>query len=211
MPTESNPSLIYDQATVDNIVDRIMKADYVKERLRVSQVEAWNLGFRDSNTVRNYVRARWFKTGQGLTMRTSSLSDKIGRARLGTLYKNFSSFMPKEHDQAVWEVTRNYTTLCFISGPGGAEGRTSMLRQQAFLLWGWMMDDLRSADQLDLRLVGLGGPAEAAIRNTFILDDLKVRKERIIGEIGRYQRALNELEVRIEGTLSLTLDARLAG
>jgi hypothetical protein len=211
MPTESNPSLIYDQATVDNIVDRIMKADYVKERLRVSQVEAWNLGFRDSNSVRNYVRARWFKTGQGLTVRTGNLADKIGRARLGTLYKNFKSFAPREHDQAVWEVTRNYTTLCHISGPGGTDGRMSMLTQQAFLLWGWMIDDLRSADQLELRHVGLGGVEEAALRNAFIIDELKNRRVRLISEIERHQKALRDLDVRLEGTLALTLDARLAG
>ena len=87
----------------------------------------------------------------------------------------------------------------------------SMLTQQAFLLWGWMIDDLRSADQLELRHVGLGGVEEAALRNAFIIDELKNRRVRLISEIERHQKALRDLEVRLEGTLALTLDARLAG
>ena len=210
MPSSRNPSHFYTNEQVDNIVDRLLKGRGIKQRLRVDPIEAWKTGLVDMQTIRDYVEMRWGSSRQGVTMRTNNLSGKSHSARHGSLYPGVT-FNPKAQDFAVWRVSNHYTTFCHITGAGGNEGQVAMLRQQAFLMWGWMIEGLKSADSLELKLVGMGGAAEAAVLNSFLIDDMKQRRDRVAKELERYQTVLKDLDLRIEGTMALSLEASLAG
>ena len=210
MPSSRNPSHFYNNEQVDNIVDRLLKGRGIKQRLRVDPIEAWKTGLVDMQTIRDYVEMRWGSSRQGVTMRTNNLSGKSHSARFGNLYPGVT-FNPKAQDFAVWRVSNHYTTFCHITGAGGNEGQVAMLRQQAFLMWGWMIEGLKSADSLELKLVGMGGAAEAAVLNSFLIDDMKQRRDRVAKELERHQTVLKDLDLRIEGTMALSLEASLAG
>lgn len=211
MPSARNPSHFYTVEQIDGIVDRLLKGRGIKPQLRVDPVVAWKTGLLDLQTIREYVVQRWGSSRQGVTQRSNNLSGKLHSARHGSLYQGAPAFNAKAQDFAVWRVSTYYSTLCHITGPGGTEAQLTMLRQQAFLLWGWMIEGLKSADGLEFRLVGMGGPAEAAILNASLIDDMKSRRGAIVKEIERYQVRLKEIDVRIEGTMALSLEASLAG
>ena len=210
MPSARNPSHFYTTEQLDSIVDRLLKGRGIKQSLQVDPVVAWKTGLIDLQSIRDYVHQRWGSSRQGVTMRTNNLSGKSHSARHGTLYPGVT-FNAKAQDFAVWKVSTYYSTLCHITGSGGSEAQLTMLRQQAFLLWGWMIEGLKTADGLELRLVGMGGQAEAAILNASLIDDMKSRRGAIVKEIERYQVRLKEIDVRIEGTMALSLEASLAG
>jgi len=210
MPSSRNPSHFYTNEQIDNVVDRLRKGSGIKQRLQVNPIDAWKTGLVDMQSIRDYTGARWGSSRQGVTMRANNLSGKSHRARHGTLYPG-DAFNPKAQDFAVWRVSNHYSTFCHITGAAGNEGQVAMLRQKAFLMWGWMIEGLKSADTLEFKLIGMGGAAEAAILNSSLIDDMKHRREQLVKEIDRYHARLKELDVRIEGTMSLSLEASLAG
>lgn len=179
-----NPSKVLTKAQVDAIVDRLLEGKACKRP--VTGIEAWRSGlFRGGNcTVRDYVTRRWKLTESGTTRRTNSITQKVSAA---------AATYDRSNPNTVWEVRcgywRNETT--YIMGPGKTEADLSLLRQQAWLMWGWLWaDGTTTANSIQLTQVGVGGIQEMGTRLNSVLEALAKKEQSLNKNLEEAQRQL---------------------
>jgi hypothetical protein len=213
MPNARNPSLLLTQRQVDLIADALCSA---KDADRLKPVDVWNAGLV-SNTgynLRDYVSYRWNLTRAGTTMRTNKILRNIDRVQRQTENKNSTD--------DVWEVKMGYYSQvsAFCVGLGGTTSEVEMIRQSAWLLWGWLWMDESDASlrRLTITKVGMGGHREAQIRTSLQSEKMNQRLVNLRDSVVEAQRKLDVAERQIEmyrdmvaSVTATSLDSMLAG
>lgn len=206
--SRSNPSHILALEVVDNIVDRLMKGKY--EKRPPTNKELWQAGMMNAS-ARVYVMERWPElTRAGKTMRANKLSKLLTEAgcRVGTRVDDTNS-----DPDCVWRIynrsyDRNLLAELHIVGPGKTQADLVLLRQQAWLLYGWLWNGvIEGPDNLYSEKVGMGGQSEANYFNGRIINEVK-------GDIRTCDRAIEEAQAkkqifvqRIEALETMALSA----
>jgi hypothetical protein len=183
MATQRNPSFGLTDSHVDDIVDRLLRGKYEKNR-PVEALEVVRSGFISHSTARDYVTSRWGirsswskdpKEGlssAGITMRSNKLwercSGHVQRVKGGTV----------DAPDLVWRVSdsRTYQTICY------ATGSAQSAKQWAFTLFGWTLREDAKLEDLRAEIAGCGGATAASIAN--------------IGMLGELDRNIKDLESR---------------
>lgn len=183
MPSDRNPSFNLTDAQVDDIVDRLLRGRYEKNR-PVGPIEAVQTGLIGPNKIRDYVAARWRVRSRwsndasqglsqaGLTMRTNKLAERLG--------PHIQKAQTLESEELVWRVydAQTYDTLCYAAG-----GRDSA-KGWAWTLFGWTLPEGKGKgpERLRSELVGPGGILAASTMNMTL--------------VGNYSERVKEHELR---------------
>jgi hypothetical protein len=161
--THRNPSYNYTVDQVDDIIDRLLN----KRRLQPTVEEIFNLGLStDTYALEQYVVARWHGERASTKRRTKLLSERMSSivGWTGNHEKN---------ENAVWKVySYDFGVLCYASGAG-----RESVREFSWSMYGWMIPenkrDGRNSSGLNVQLVGMGGPIEAAKRMAGMIGTLE--------------------------------------
>jgi hypothetical protein len=199
MPNERNPSYNLTDAQLDDIVDRLLRGRYEKNR-PVQPIEAVRTGLIGGSRVRDYVAARWGVRGRwsndaseglsaaGLTMRSNKLHERIA--------PHIQKVMHVENDELIWKIfdSRTYDVVCFAVG-----GRESA-KSWAWTLFGWTLPEGGSVERLRSELVGAGGVIAASAMNMTLVGNLndrikehEYRAKRETDAAERYRTAIESL------------------
>lgn len=203
-----NPSHILTLDTVDKIVDRLLKGKYTK--FPPTNKELWQAGLM-SMGCRTYIGQRWPElTRMGVARRSGKMTSLLTAAfqaeRRGT------TDVLSDPD-TVWKVyNRSYDrekcAELYLIGPGGSASEKQMLRQQAWLLYGWLWNgNIDGPEQLYLEKVGMGGQAEANIFNANIIKETQRLIWSVEETLTEYQEKRTRLVQRIEALQTMTVAA----
>jgi hypothetical protein len=210
MATQRNPSFGLTDSHVDDIVDRLLRGKYEKNR-PVEALEVVRAGFISHSTARDYVTSRWGirsswskdpKEGlssAGITMRSNKLWERctghVQRVKGGTV----------DAPDLVWRVSdsRTYQTICY------ATGSAQSAKQWAFTLFGWTLREGIRIDELRTELAGSGGDLAASIANMAMLGTLDTQIEEYETRAAASTSAAEKLRL-IHSTIS-SAAAHLAG
>lgn len=203
-----NPSRILTLDTVDEIVDRLLKGKYAK--FPPTNKELWQAGLMAMG-CRTYVGQRWPElTRTGITRRSGKMINLLTAAFQAE--RRGSSDVLSDPD-SVWKVhNRSYDrekyAELYLIGPGGSSSEKQMLRQQAWLLYGWLWNgNIDSPEQLYLEKVGMGGQAEANIFNVNIIKETQRLIRTVDETLTEYQEKRTRLVQRIEALQTMTVAA----
>ena len=203
-----NPSHILTLDSVDEIVDRLMKGKYTK--FPPTHKELWQAGLM-ATSCRSYVSQRWPElTRTGITRRSSKMSTLLSASFQAE--RRDSSGVLSDPD-SVWKVyNRNYDrekyAELYLIGPGGSASEKQMLRQQAWLLYGWLWNgNIDGPEQLYLEKVGMGGQAEANIFNANIIKETQRLIRTVDETLTEYQEKRTRLVQRIEALQTMAVTA----
>jgi len=212
MPSSRNPSLFYTQQQVDWVADRVLEGKYCK--VNINPEEIYRAGFYgpESDTS-GYIRSRFSLTSAGTTMRSNKFAKLL--AKIDTNANRDSRL-------AVWKVSSAYycENPVYHVGPGGPTN-TALLRESAWLLWGWMWTsakpELKSVN-LRVELVGFGGVKEYQYRTNKMLTGVQARlaKRRIAATDAIKALETEEAQVEmisgmVQSMVAESLDKMLAG
>lgn len=212
MPTARNPSLFYTQQQVDWLADRILEGKYCK--ININPEEVYRAGFCGPEAEHSaYIRSRFMLTAAGTTMRTN----KFGKA-----VRKIAGDVNLDSPRAVWKVASSYycENPVFHVGPGGPSN-VALLRESAWLLWGWMWTatkpELKSSN-LRVELVGFGGVKEYQFRTNKMLASVQSRLLKRRTDATNAIKALEQEEAQVEMISSMvqsmvaeSLDRMLSG
>lgn len=186
MANERNPSFGLTDAQVDDIVDRLLRGRYEKNR-PVQPLEVVRAGLIGAQVCRDYVVARWgerSRWARGPSAKDGPLSSAGVTMRTNKLWERCSNHVQAvkngrvDSDELVWRITdyRSYATICY------ATGSAASAKQWAFTLFGWTIREDAKLEDLRAELAGCGGATAASIAN--------------IGMLGDLDRQIKELESR---------------
>lgn len=186
MANERNPSFGLTDAQVDDIVDRLLRGRYEKNR-PVQPLEVVRAGLIGPQVCRDYVVARWgerSRWSRGPSTKDGPLSSAGVTMRTNKLWERCSNHVQAvkngrvDSDELVWRITdyRSYATICY------ATGSAASAKQWAFTLFGWTIREDAKLEDLRAELAGCGGATAASIAN--------------IGMLGDLDRQIKELESR---------------
>ena len=183
MATARNPSFGLTDAQVDDIVDRLLRGKYEKNR-PVDSLEVVRAGFIHPGTTRDYVTARWGQRSRWSSNSSEGLSSAGVTMRSNKLWERCSNHVARvkggyvDAPDLVWRITdaRTYNTVCY------ATGSAQSAKQWAFTLFGWTLREGARIEELRTELAGCGGDLAASIAN--------------IGMLGRLNEQIEELEIR---------------
>jgi hypothetical protein len=207
-----NPSLFYTQQQVDWLADRILEGKYCK--IKINPEEVYRAGFcgPEADTL-GYIRSRFSLTSAGTTMRTNKFNKALSKIAYDV---NLDS------PRAVWKVASSYycENPVFHVGPGGPSN-VALLRESAWLLWGWMWTankpELKSMN-LRVELVGFGGVKEYQFRTNKMLASVQSRLVKRRTEATNAIKALEREEAQVEmisgmvqSMVAESLDRMMAG
>jgi hypothetical protein len=206
--SRSNPSHILALEVVDNIVDRLMKGKY--EKRPPTNKELWQAGMMNAS-ARVYVTARWPDlTRAGKTMRSNKLSKLLAEA---FSRESFRVDDTNSDPDCVWRAynrsyDRHLLAELHIVGPGKTQADLALLRQQVWLLYGWLWNGaIEGPDNLYLEKVGMGGQPEANIFNGRIINEVKDKIRTCDQTIEEYQAKKQLFVQRIEALETMALSA----
>jgi len=162
--TERNPSYNYTIEQFDDMIDRLL----YKRRLQPSAEEVLNLGLNGNGyALEQYVSARWRNENRAFVKRKlRTINDRIGTI-VGWVGNH------ENQENAVWQVhSYDFGVLCYASGAG-----RESVREFSWSMYGWMIPenkrDGRNSSGLNVQLVGMGGPIEAAKRMAGMIGTLE--------------------------------------
>jgi len=197
MATERNPSPALTDAQLDDIVDRLLRGRYEKNR-PVESVEVLRSGLLGPQTARDYVTARW-----GVRSRWSSnVNDGLSQAgvtmRSNKLWERLSSHVNRlrsnGHEEAVYRIVdgRTYDTVCY------AVGSPESAKQWAWALFGWTLPEGTRVEHLRCELAAGGGFIKASALNGQLVTRLREQVEELNVEIARRTTRRDRLDSLID-------------
>ena len=210
MANERNPSFSLTDAHVDDIVDRLLRGRYEKNR-PVEALEVVRAGLIGAQTCRDYVVARWGQRSRwqsssgkdgplssaGVTMRTNKLWERAS--------SHIQAIKSTDNEELVWRVYdgRSYDTVCY------AVGSSTSARHWAWTLFGWTLPEGATSERLRCDLHGGGGVIAASAMNMGLVKRSTERAEGLREEAARKLAEAERLENAIASVTAAA--AHLAG
>lgn len=197
MPTERNPSHTLTDAQVDDIVDRLLRGRYEKNR-PVQPIEVLRAGFMGSQTCRDYVlerwgvRSRWSSDAKeglshaGITMRSNKLWERVS--------PHLMRLRNEGHEELVWRIYdhRTYDTVCY------AVGSSTSAKQWAWTLFGWILPQPSDVSNLRADMAGGGGFIVASSLNATLVNRFRDSITELNNEIQKRTERRDRLESLID-------------
>lgn len=197
MANERNPSPALSDAQLDDIVDRLLRGRYEKNR-PVEAVEVLRSGLLHAQTVRDYVVARWGVRSRWSSNAEDGLSQAGITMRSNKLWERLSPHIQRlrtqGHEEAVYRIIdgRTYDTVCY------AVGSPESAKQWAWALFGWTLTEGTRIEHLRCELAAGGGFIKASALNGQFVTRLKEQVGELNEEIARKTTRRDRLDSLID-------------